>query len=263
MDLEFGRRQLLVLFGGAGVAALVGCGSGDDSASTATTTSSSGADTTTAGVVAADASCATIPEETAGPFPGDGSNGPNVLADSGVVRTDIRASFGSASGVAEGVPLTIRLTVLDGVNGCAPLPGASVYLWHCDREGRYSMYSDGVTGENYLRGVQEADADGIVSFTSVFPGAYPGRWPHAHFEVYPTLDDATSGGSVAATSQLALPQEACDAAYAADGYGDSVTNLAQLSLESDMVFADGAAQQLATMSGDAGSGFTAELTVVV
>ncbi len=110
-----------------------------------------------------------IPEETAGPYPGDGSNGPNVLAASGVVRQDITASFGTGSGKAEGVPLTFTLTLLDNANGCVPLAGAAVYAWHCDREGRYSLYDSGLSNENYLRGVQEADANGQVTFTSSLP----------------------------------------------------------------------------------------------
>jgi hypothetical protein len=87
----------------------------------------------------------------------------NVLTESGIVRSDITTSFGTASGLAYGVPLTITLTVLDTANGSAPLEGAAVDLWHCDQAGRYSLYSDGVTSENYLRGVQEAAADGTVT----------------------------------------------------------------------------------------------------
>ena len=105
--------------------------------------------------------------------------------ESGVVRSDIRSSFGGSSGTAEGVPMTLELVVQDLANGGAPFAGAAVYVWHCDREGRYSLYSDGVTDENYLRGVQVADAAGRVRFTSIFPACYTGRWPHVHFEVYP------------------------------------------------------------------------------
>ena len=84
-----------------------------------------------------------IPEETAGPYPGDGTNGPNVLTDSGVVRSDITSSFGSASGVAEGVPITFKLKVYDLTGDTiTAMPGAAVYLWHCDRGGNYSLYSD-------------------------------------------------------------------------------------------------------------------------
>src|SRR6185312_14870599 len=102
-----------------------------------------------------------IPEETAGPYPGDGSNGPDVLTQSGIVRSDIRSSFGTASRVAQGVPLTINLTIVDTAKGCGAYAGAAVYLWHCDRDGAYSLYSPGVTAENYLRGVQAADGTGL------------------------------------------------------------------------------------------------------
>ena len=153
-------------------------------ATTATTAASTTAGTDSTTAVTDAASCEPIPEETAGPFPGDGSNGPDVLAEADVVRSDIRTSIGSASGAADGVPLTIELTITDTATGCTPLADAAVYLWHCDREGSYSMYSDGAEDENYLRGVQVTDADGRLSFTSIFPACYSGRWPHAHFEVY-------------------------------------------------------------------------------
>lgn len=126
-----------------------------------------------------------LPEETSGPYPGDGSNGANVLNQSGIVRRDITSSFGSSTTRAAGVPLSLTMTINDYANNKAPLAGGAVYVWHCDREGRYSLYSQGVTGENYLRGVQETDGRGQVRFTTIFPACYSGRWPHIHFEVYP------------------------------------------------------------------------------
>ena len=260
------RRRLFTLAGaGAGAALLVACGSdgSSDSAptSTSTSTSPSTSSMSTASSTSADTSCSPIPEETAGPYPGDGSNGPDALTESGVVRSDIRSSFGSASGVADGVPLTVELSIVDTANGCVPLSGSAVYLWHCDREGRYSMYSEGAEDENYLRGVQETDADGRVTFTSVFPACYAGRWPHIHFEVYAGVGEATGGGQPVATSQLAFPEDVCAAVYATAGYEQSVANLAQVSLETDMVFADGVSQQLATMGGGVDSGYQAELSV--
>lgn len=137
-----------------------------------------------------------IPDETAGPFPGDGSNGVNVLTQSGIVRSDITHSIGSGSAVAAGVPLTIKLKVIDLSADGKALAGAVVYLWHCDREGRYSMYSEGVTQENYLRGIQKAGADGTVTFTSIYPAAYSGRWPHIQFEYGFSLQPARLTGSV-------------------------------------------------------------------
>jgi protocatechuate 3,4-dioxygenase beta subunit len=256
------RRRLFTLAGaGAGAALLVACGSDDSSDSARTSTSpSSTSSMSTSSSTSVDSSCEPIPEETAGPYPGDGSNGPDALAESGVVRSDIRSSFGSAAGVADGVPLTVDLTVTDTANGCAPLAGAAVYLWHCDREGRYSMYSEGAADENYLRGVQETDGDGRVTFTSIFPACYAGRWPHIHFEVYASVSDATGGGQPVGTSQLAFPEEVSAAVYATEGYEQSVTNLAQVSLETDMVFADGVSQQLATVTGSVDSGYHAELS---
>ena len=249
------RRRALGLLGGTGLAVvLAGCGvTGNDDGDSAGASTSAG--------TASDGS--SIPEETAGPYPGDGSNGVNILTESGIVRSDITRSFGSASGVAEGVPLTIRLKVLDTGNGSGALAGAAVYLWHCNIDGKYSLYSEGVTQENYLRGVQETGSDGTVTFTSIFPAAYSGRWPHIHFEVYPDLSAATSAGTVTATSQLALPEDACRLVYATDGYSQSLQNLAQTSLDTDMVFSDGYSLQLGTVTGSVGDGMTASLNVPV
>jgi protocatechuate 3,4-dioxygenase beta subunit len=257
-----GRRRALTLLGGFGAAALIGCGNDDDSAA--------GSSSSTAGATSSSASangssgCATIPEETAGPFPGDGTNGPDALGADGVVREDIRSSFGSSSTTAEGIPLRLNLVLVDSANGCQPLSGAAVYAWHCDRDGNYSMYSSGVENENYLRGVQPSDEGGRLTFQSIFPGCYPGRWPHIHFEVYESVDAAVGGGARYSTSQLAIPKDTCDEAYAADGYEQSVSNLSELSLEADGVFADdGAVTQLAAASGDSEGGYTLELTVPV
>ena len=205
-----------------------------------------------------------IPEETAGPYPGDGSNGPNVLAESGVVRSDITSSFGDASGVAEGVPMTVKLKVYD-LNGddATPLAGAAVYLWHCDREGNYSMYDGDASGENYLRGVQEAADDGTLEFTTIFPACYAGRWPHMHFEVYESLDAATTATNKLRTSQLALPQDVCETVYATEGYEQSVSNLAQVSLDSDGIFSDGYSLQMAKVTGSVDEGYVATLNVPV
>jgi protocatechuate 3,4-dioxygenase beta subunit len=206
-----------------------------------------------------------IPEETAGPYPGDGSNGVNVLTESGIVRSDITTSFGSASGVAEGVPTTVKLKVSDLTGDEATaLAGAAVYLWHCNREGEYSMYSESIVDENYLRGVQETDAEGRVEFTTIFPAAYSGRWPHMHFEVYQSLADATSYTNKLRTSQLAIPEEACHEVYDnVEGYEQSVTNLAQTSLDTDGIFSDGYSLQLAKVEGSVDEGYTLTLNVPV
>ncbi|WP_249358117.1 dioxygenase [Nocardia cyriacigeorgica] len=250
------RRRALWMFGavaGAGAAA-VAAGCATENATEAATSSSTATSAATP---------AAAPAETAGPYPGDGSNGPNVLIESGVVRSDITGSFGAYTGVAEGVPLTIDLTLHDLATGTLGA-GMALYLWHCDREGRYSLYSDGVTEQNYLRGVQVADTAGRITFTSIFPACYDGRWPHLHFEVYDTLESAVAGDNARLTSQIALPQDTCEAVYANDsGYSASIPNLSAVSLDSDMVFGDGWDAELATITGSPATGLTAALTIGV
>ncbi len=200
-----------------------------------------------------------IPRETPGPYPGDGTNGPDVLAQSGIVRADLRPNL-DGSDVAEGVELTVRLRIVSTAS-CAPLAGAAVYLWHCDREGLYSMYTK--ADATYLRGVQVADAEGYVSFTTIFPGCYPGRWPHMHFEVFATVDDIDDARTAVATSQLGFPQATCEAVYAEAGYAQSAVDLQGVSLMSDGVFRDGSDAQITVMSGSVGDSLTASLVVPV
>ena len=125
------------------------------------------------------------------------------------------------------------------------------------------LAAQGVTNQNYLRGVQPADGSGRVSFTSIFPACYQGRWPHIHFEVYPTLAAATDVANKIATSQIALPKAICDQVYVTPGYEQSIITLSQVSVTTDRVFADGANLELATITGAVGSGLTASLTVAV
>jgi len=243
------RRRLLTALGGAGALALVG------GAAACSTTAEAEATTT--------AATGEVESETAGPYPADGSNGPDVRTLDGIVRKDIRSSFGDATGTAEGVPLEFSLVVKD-LDGAA-VTGAAVYAWHCDRDGNYSLYSTGVTDQNYLRGIQETDDTGTVTFTSIFPACYSGRWPHIHFEVYSSLENATSGdGPIVKTSQIAIPEDAADVVYATDGYNKSVSNLSQVTLASDNVFGDdSAATELATVTGSVSAGYKATLAIAV
>lgn len=267
------RRGLLQLVAGASLVTLAGCASaevssgGSSSAGSSpagsASTSSSPSSSSTAATTASQVPDGNIPEETAGPFPGDGSNGVNILTESGIIRSDITSSFGSSTTKAEGVPLSITMTLLDFENDSAPLDGAAVYLWHCNRDGEYSMYSQNVTNENYLRGVQETDGSGKVTFTSIFPAAYSGRWPHIHFEVYPSLAKATNSQNKIATSQMALPEDTSAEVYAITGYEQSVQNLAQTSLDTDNVFSDGYDLQIPTVTGSATKGLALNFTCAI
>ena len=278
------RRGALRWLTGAGALALIGCGGGgSDSATTTTSTGTTGstntdtASSTTSGssmstsstssTTSATSTCSVIPEETAGPYPGDGSNNTaggiaNALVLSGIVRSDIRSSIAGATGVAGGVPLTVVIELVNTNGACADLSGYAIYLWHCDREGRYSMYSSGVTAENYLRGVQETASDGTVTFTTIFPACYSGRMPHIHFEIYRNANTATAWTNKLRTSQLALPTDICGTVYAgATGYSTSVTNLSRISFTTDNVFSDGVATQLASVTGNLTDGYAARLQV--
>jgi protocatechuate 3,4-dioxygenase beta subunit len=255
------RRRMFHLAGAAGASALVAACAGGGS----TRTDGTAAASTSTQSAADPASCVTAaPAETAGPYPGDGSNGPNVLIESGVVRSDIRSSFGTYSGTADGVPVTIDLTLQDVTKNCAGGAGMAVYIWHCDRSGDYSLYSQAAANQNYLRGVQVADQNGRVSFTSIFPACYAGRWPHIHFEVFDSLEAAVAGENARLTSQIALPEQSCAAVFGHDaGYSASVQNMSQVTLSSDNVFGDGWDAELASVTGDPAGGMTIALTIGV
>ena len=277
IDTAPDRRSVLrwLTLGSAAPLALMACGGGDSA--TAATDTTTGSTSGSAGSTGSTGSttgttpgtCSVIPAETGGPYPGDGTNSnssgiANALTLSGIVRSDIRSSIVGSSTVAAGVPLTVTLKLVNTGASCASLAGYAVYLWHCTREGGYSMYSSGITAENYLRGVQVSDANGEVTFTTIVPGCYSGRWPHIHFEVFSSVAAATTlpAGDAVRTSQLALPKAMCDTVYATSGYSASVSNLANISLASDNVFGnDSAAQQMPTVSGSVAAGYTASLTV--
>ncbi|HUS28063.1 MAG TPA: hypothetical protein VMZ53_06125 [Kofleriaceae bacterium] len=200
--------------------------------------------------------CARIPGETPGPYPGDGTNGPNALTIAGINRSDIRTSIGSASGTATGIELAVTLTVVNAAT-CEPLVGYFVYLWHCTQAGDYSMYTGAAQSENYLRGVQATDSAGKVTFTTIFPGCYPGRWPHIHVEIL------SGSMTKVAVSQLALPDATCDAVYATAGYEASATTFAQTSLANDSVFRDGSSRQVVSVTGAVGSNLAGALTIAI
>lgn len=231
-----------------------GTTAGSATTGAATTSSTAGAATAAAGTE--------MPTETGGPYPGDGSNGPDVLEITAVQRSDIRTSI-DGSGVAEGVPVTLTMQVIDMANNNAAFAGAAVYLWHADAQGRYSMHSSGITEETYLRGVQVAGADGTVTFTTIFPGCYDGRWPHLHFEVFPDVASITDVTNNVLTSQIAMPESECAGVYATSTYTGSAANLTKVSLATDNVFSDGWTMQVPTTSGSATAGYTMSIDVPI
>ncbi len=269
------RRSVLGLVGlGAGTVALAACSAtttGSAASTTATATPTDAATPTATATPTASPSASSdatyasseIPDETNGPYPADGTNGVTVLEESGIVRSDITSSLGGGA-VVDGVPLSFTFTVSDLANGNVPFEGVAVYAWQCDAQGLYSMYSEGVEDETYLRGVQVADAAGQVTFQTIVPGCYTGRWTHIHFEVYPDAASATDGSNAISISQVAFPEDLLASVYELDAYSGSARNLSQIgSLENDNVFGDGHELQMGTFSGDASSGYIGNLSVAV
>jgi len=278
------RRALGILASAGGFATVTACGGDDGSSSSgsgsstgstgssstsstsSTSTSSTSSSTTTSGGTSS-SSCIADPTETNGPYPADGTNSAsgstsNVLTVSGVVRSDIRSSFINSTTTADGVQLELTLQLVDVNNGCAAIAGAAIYIWQCDAAGKYSLYSSGVTTESYLRGVQVTDAEGKVTFTTIYPACYSGRWPHIHFEIFTGgLTSASTGRTASLISQLALPAATNTAVYTGDTrYTASIANYNAISLSSDNVFGDNSSAQIAqmtpTLSGSLTAGYT-------
>ncbi|WP_172330614.1 hypothetical protein [Mangrovicoccus sp. HB161399] len=239
-----GRRRLLALIGGLGLG--------------------------TVPALRASAACVALPWETAGPYPADGSNSKsgqvvNALAQEGILREDLRPSFGGFGGEAEGVPLELELTLL-AADGCTPLAGHAVYVWHCNATGLYSLYDE--TGANWLRGLGVADEAGKVRFTTIVPGCYDGRWPHIHFEVFETAGAAVSGEASLLTAQIAVPETEAAAVYGDDArYSNGTRNLGRITIPSDNVFGDNSeaeiAQQTLAMAGSPAEGYSGTVAIPV
>ena len=272
------RRRLLrwmstaSALGATGLMPMLGCGGGGDAATTTNSTSSStgtGTSTTTSTSTTGTGTCSVTPEETAGPYPGDGSNTSNgatsnALMLASIVRSDIRSSIDGSSGTAAGIPLVLTIKLTNTNASCASLEGYAIYLWHCNRDGKYSLYSSGVTDQNYLRGVQATDANGNATFTTIFPGCYDGRMPHMHLEIYRSLTTATSFSNKLKTTQLAFPVSTSTEVYTnASGYSTSLTNLGKISFATDNVFSDGVTLEMTTLSGSVATGYTGQITLSI
>lgn len=158
-----------------------------------------------------------------------------------------------------GVPLTLRIKLVNTQKNCSQFPYASVYIWHCDKDGVYSGYSQpgaNTVGQTFLRGIQDTDANGEVTFKTIFPGWYNGRVTHIHFQIF--LYNNISGNGVA-ISQIAFPDASVREVYNSPLYAARGQN--SLSIGNDNVFSDGSQYQMATITGDINSGLEAFLQV--
>jgi protocatechuate 3,4-dioxygenase beta subunit len=179
MDELITRRRSLLRLGSV-LAGALGLGGG------ATTARAAGAGP--AAVVSGAVTCVLTPEQTEGPYYIAGER----------VRHDITEG-------RPGTRLALRLTVVD-VSTCKPIKGAAVDIWHCDAGGVYSGFGQGSASRTFMRGVQRADANGLASFQTVYPGWYTGRTVHIHVKVH-------LGGNVVHTGQLYFSDAVTDAVY--------------------------------------------------
>ena len=196
-------------------------------------------------------SCTLTATEIDGPYPLYA-----ILTNSAIVRSDIRET-------KTGVPLTLTLTLQSAGSSCAPISGAGIYIWHCDKDGLYSGYSTstnaGQSGLTYLRGIQVSDSNGQVTFTTIYPGWYAGRITHIHVQVY--LNDNLAV-SATATTQLAFPQTITTAVYNSALYTKG-QNTSVTSFSADNVFSDGTSTEMLTLSGDISTGYSANMTITI
>lgn len=233
--IEFGRpltrREAIGMLGVAGAALSAGCNGETPTSPSSTTTTTS---TTTTSPTGTSGACLVSPTETIGPYP-------SLAA---FLRSDIREG-------KSGTPVTLAITVVNVSSACAPVEGAAVDVWQCDATGNYSQYGN-ERAATYLRGIQTTAANGHVTFTTIYPGWYQGRATHIHVEV-------TINGRSAKVTQIAFPEEVTAAVYQTGVYashGQNPTTNAR-----DNVFSDSVSQEMATVSGDPNSGYTASFQI--
>jgi len=243
------RRELIQAFGVAGALALLRCGGAETDASSS---DSSGSDAGTSATDAGTVDCVLDPSTTKGPY----------WVDEKLERPDIRTDTnGKASpNPRPGLPLALKITVYEySTSGCAPLSGAQVDIWHCDASGIYSDVSGVTAGQNFLRGYQVAGSDGLVDFTTIYPGWYSGRAVHIHVKV--RLFDASNNTTTEATTQLFFDDSVTDAVYA------SVSPYSSRSARDTRNAADniygGQTVLLVSLQGDTASGYNASIALGV
>lgn len=189
--------------------------------------------------------CTLSPSETKGPFP---IKSPAELVKSSIVSD------------REGIPLVINVQVVNQNKNCAPVANAKVDLWHCDADGNYSEYGGtgmqqtDYTNAHFLRGRQTTDANGQVSFISIYPGWYRGRAPHIHLEI---ID---ANGSSLMVSQIAFPEDTSSTVYATEHYNGE----ADTANTRDNVFSDSLVLNMAdSLTGNTTDGYVLTKTITV
>ena len=247
---DFLRGLGLVGIGSLAIPILNACSKDDDSTETSTTTDTTSA-TDTGGTSSTSGSCSVTSSETAGPFP---TKSPSSLVKSNIVMD------------RTGVGFTINITIKNTNASCAALKGALVDIWHCDKDGYYSEYGGTTmqtvdyTTVHFLRGRQTTDDNGLVTFTSIFPGWYTSRATHIHVHIY------NASGTSLLVTQIAFPEGSNSAvalvnASTANGYTKGLSGYTYNA--ADNVFSDSVANELSTVTGSVAAGFILTHTINV
>lgn len=248
--VDLPRRRFLRGLGAAiavaPLAQLLACSG--ETQSDGSATGSNGSAGSDGGASSTSSTCTVTPEETAGPYP----DKTGMLGNQAFFRRDITEG-------KTGLPLTVVLSVVNVKSACSPVANVNVEIWHCDKDGVYSEYGGqpGVadqTGTTFLRGIQTTDASGLVTFSTIYPGWYQGRVTHIHIQIF-----ASGSTTPLKTTQLAFPDSANAAVYSQSAYYTKGQN--SLTDATDMVFGDGDTHELAALSGDTVSGYTATLQI--
>src|SRR6266480_3370770 len=239
-DHAITRRQTLGIAGAAGSAIVLGGAAGK--------AISGFADPDEVTAATAARACRLTPEVTEGPF--------YVALEK--IRRDITEG-------RPGVPLTLKIRVID-VKRCAPIHSAAVDVWHCDAGGLYSdEFSNGTSGQTYLRGVQLTNKKGFATSETIYPGHYTGRATHIHLKIHiggKARGGTLRGGHVSHTGQLFFAESANSSVYALAPYSSDTAPRTLNSVDSIYSQA-GASRAEVNLKGSAGSGFVGTIVLGV
>ncbi|KAH9476000.1 hypothetical protein JR316_0011567 [Psilocybe cubensis] len=136
----------------------------------------------------------------------------------------------------DGLLLLLDIGVID-VETCQPLPNVLVDIWQANATGSYAGHpvphphladeqpaTEGrrrglltafprtIQEETWLRGAWPTDKNGVVQFTSIYPGYYTGRATHIHTKVFPEWtplpnNEGFQAGRLAHTGQWFFDEE--------------------------------------------------------
>src|SRR6266481_907475 len=244
---------------GALQAILTGCGAAGSSSSSTSSSSSS-------------SSCVASTNVTRGPYFVDNQSDSNITTDdidtSIPERSDIRPDTKGSTGTQSGLPLTLNITVGSYSRGtCTPIANAQVHIWHCNAQGVYSDIQAStndndadLTGENFLRGYQYTDANGKVSFTTIYPGWYSGRAVHIHVKV--RVFDSSGNVTTEATTQLFFDDSISTAVYAANS-DYSRTGTRDTMDSADSIYAAESPALLVSLTGSASTSYAGTISIGV